>query len=174
MMADKRAFVARLTGALLLDADVYEDVEHDERALPQAFVVVVLSSIATGVGSVRPDAVMAFLPGTLFALAGWVVWSSLVYVIGARLFPQPQTEADIGQLMRTTGFASAPGLLGVAGLVPALGPVLLFVVSVWMALAMLMAVRQALDFTSLWRALGVVMVGWAAYLAMLLLARLLL
>ena len=76
--------------------------------------------------------------------------------------------------MRTTGFASAPGVFGVAGLVPVVGPALLFAVSVWMAAAMLMAVRQALDFTNIWRALGVVLIGWVAYLAVLLLARTLL
>jgi hypothetical protein len=167
----KHTFGARIAGALTLSADTYEDVEHHKDALPQALALVVLSSIATGMGSVQPESAAAFLPGTLFALVGWVVWSSVVYVIGTRLLPQPQTEADVGQLMRTTGFASAPGLFGIAGLVPVVGPVLLFAVSVWMAAAMLMAVRQALDFTSIWRALGVVVIGWVAYLAILLLAR---
>lgn len=171
---EARTFLSRLAGAIALDSAAYEDVEHDRRALPQALVVVVLSSIATGVGSVYPDAAIRFVPGTLFALAGWVAWSSLIYLIGTRLVPQAQTEADIGQLMRTTGFASAPGLLGVAGLVPGIGWILMLVVSVWMAAAMLIAVRQALDFTSVWRAVGVVVIGWFAYLAILVLARILL
>jgi len=172
--AGKRTFLARVGGALRLEAAAFEDVEHDRGALPQALVVVVLSSVATGIGSVHPQAALLFVPGTVFALAGWVAWSSLIYLIGTRLVPQAQTEADVGQLMRTTGFASAPGLLGLAGLVPGMGWLLMLVVSVWMAAAMLVAVRQALDFTSVWRALGVVVIGWLAYLGILLLARILL
>ena len=166
-----RTFLARVAGALRLDPAVYEDVEHDPSALPQALVVVVFSSVATGIGSVHPQAAALVVPGTLFALAGWVAWSSLIYLIGTRLVPQVQTEADIGQLMRTTGFASAPGLLGLIGLAPGVGWLLMLAVSVWMAAAMLIAVRQALDFTSVWRALGVVVIGWLAYLSLLLLAR---
>lgn len=168
------AFLERVGGALKLDAAAYEDVEHDRGALPQALIVVVLSSMATGIGSVRPEAAALFVPGTVFALAGWVAWSSLIYLIGTRLVPQAQTEADVGQLMRTTGFASAPGLFGLTGLVPGVGWILMMAVSAWMAAAMLVAVRQALDFTSVWRALGVVVIGWLAYLAILLLARVLL
>jgi hypothetical protein len=171
---DARGFLSRLAGAIGLDSRAYEDVEHDRQALPQALIVVVLSSIATGIGSVYPEGVRFVVPGTLFALAGLVAWSSLIYLIGTRLVPQAQTEADIGQLMRTTGFASAPGLLGVAGIVPGVGWILMLVVSVWMAAAMLVAVRQALDFTSVWRAVGVVVIGWLAYLAILVLARVLL
>jgi hypothetical protein len=169
-MRRTRSFAARVAGALRLDAETYEGVEHDKEALAQALVIVVLSSLSTGIGSVRPTALEGFVTGTLFALAAWVVWSSLMYVIGALLLPQPQTEADVGQLMRTIGFASAPGLFGVLGVVPVVGRFLLYGVSVWMAAAMLLAVRQALDFTTLWRALAVVVIGWAAYLTILLLA----
>jgi hypothetical protein len=155
----------------MLHPDTYEDVEHDPRALPQALLVVVLSSVATGIGTAHSAVAADLALGTLFALGGWIAWSALVCVIGTRLLPQPQTEADVGQLMRTTGFASAPGLLGIGGLAPAVGPSLVVAVSIWMAMAMLMAVRQALDFTSLWRALAVVAVGWAAYIGVLLAAR---
>ena len=167
----RRSFGSRLIGALRLDARAYEDVEHDRSALPQALVVVVASSVATGIGSVYPDAAGQFLSGTLFALVGWIAWSSLMYVIGTMLMPQSQTRADVGELMRTTGFAAAPGLFGVAGLVPGIGWILTIAVSLWMAMAMLLAVRQALDFTSIGRAIFVVVTGWISYLGILLVAR---
>jgi hypothetical protein len=81
-----------------------------------------------------------------------------------RLFAQPQTRSCFGELLRVTGFAAAPGMFGVLGRFRSVGPLLLFAVSVWMTLATLVAVRQALDFSALWRALAVVVTGWAAYL----------
>jgi hypothetical protein len=157
-------FGARMTGALRLRGETFEDIEHDGSAIGQALSVVLLSSLATGIGSIGQHGSRFLVPGIAFALAGWVVWAALVYVIGTQFMREPQTEADIGQLMRTTGFAAAPGVFAVARAVPIVGEWLMFSVSIWMALAMLVAVRQALDFTSIWRALAVVAIGWVAYL----------
>lgn len=156
-------------GALRLDPDTFEDVEHDPGAIWQALIVTLVSSAATGIGATG-GASVALLPGTVVTLVGWLISSSLIYAVGTRLFPEPQTEASIGQVLRTTGFAAAPGLFGWVGLAGMAGPWLLFAVTLWMLAALLVAVRQALDFTSLWRAVGVVAIGWAAYLTLVILA----
>ena len=82
------------------------------------------------------------------------------YLIGTRLLPEPQTRADVGELMRTLGFAQSPGLVRILGVIPVLGPLVLIVVSIWMLVAMVIAVRQALDYTNTLRAVGVCLVGW--------------
>jgi hypothetical protein len=88
------------------------------------------------------------------------VWAFLTYYIGTRLLPEPRTRADYGQLLRTIGFASAPGLIRVVGIIPGLGAIVFAVAGVWMLIAMVIAVRQALDYTSTWRAVGVCAIGW--------------
>jgi hypothetical protein len=100
------------------------------------------------------------LLGTIFAIVGWLIWAWLAYFIGTNILPEPQTNADLGQLLRTTGFSMAPGILKVAGIVPGLRGFVFFVASVWMLVAMVIAVRQALDYTSTWRAVGVCLIGW--------------
>ena len=95
------------------------------------------------------------------ALLSWIIWAFLTYLIGTRLLPEPQTHADMGQMMRTLGFAQSPGLMRLFGGIPGIGPLVLSVVSVWMLVAMVVAVRQALDYASTWRAVGVCLVGWA-------------
>ena len=155
-------FAERLVGAAKLDARTYEEVEADVNATPQAMAVVILSSIAGGVGAIGVGGFGAggLIGGTLAVLVGWAAWAALVYLIGTRLLPEPQTRADIGELLRTTGFASAPGLLRVLGVLPGLyGPVFL-VASIWALAAMVVGVRQALDYTSTGRALMVCGVGW--------------
>ena len=89
-----------------------------------------------------------------------VIWAFLTYIIGTRLLPEPQTRADVGELMRTLGFAQSPGLVRIVGILPGVGAFAVIIVSIWMLATMVIAVRQALDYTSTLRAVGVCLVGW--------------
>ena len=150
----------RMLRAAKLEVQLYEEVEHDEGALGQATTVVVLSALAAGIGSLGIDGLTGLVGGTLAALFGWYVWAFLTYYIGTRLLPEPQTSADHGQLLRTIGFSSAPGLIRVVGIIPGLGQFVFAVAGVWMLVATVIAVRQALDYTNTWRAVGVCAIGW--------------
>jgi len=103
------------------------------------------------------------------ALVGWYIWAFLTYFIGTRLLTEPQTKADSGELLRTIGFASAPGLIRVVGVVPGLGAFIFLVAGIWMLVAMVIAVRQALDYTSTPRAVGVCLIGWLVQVVILVL-----
>jgi len=94
------------------------------------------------------------------SLIGWFIWAGLTYLIGTKLLPEPETRADFGELLRTIGFSSSPGLIRVLGLVPGLTGIVFFVSGVWMLTAMIIAVRQALDYRSTLRAVGVCVIGW--------------
>ncbi len=153
-------FQDRIFRAAKLDANLYEEVEADKGAMGQAMTVVVISSLAAGIGSIAQGGFAGILIGTAAALIGWYIWAWLTFFIGTRFLPEPQTEADPGELLRTIGFSSAPGLIRVAGIIPGLGQLIFFVSSIWMLAAMVIAVRQALDYTSTWRAVGVCAIGW--------------
>ena len=156
------SFTTRIIRAAKLDVQVYEEVEADVGATGQAMGVVLLTSLASGIGVVglSTGGLSGIILGGIVALLGWVSWAFLTYFIGTRLFPEPQTRADTGELMRTIGFAQSPGLLRIFGSLPGVGPLVLSIVSIWMLVAMVIAVRQALDYTSTWRAVGVCLVGW--------------
>ncbi len=153
-------FVDRMIRAAKLDVHLYEEVEADKGALGQAMGVVVLSSVASGVGLGEAGGVTGMVAGTIAALAGWFIWAFLTYFIGTKLLPEPQTRADFGELLRTIGFASAPGLIRVLGIIPAVAPIVFLVAGIWMLVAMVIAVRQALDYHSTLRAVGVCVIGW--------------
>ncbi len=156
-------FVQRMIGAATLDVATYEEVEHDRGATGQAMAVVVLSGIAAGI-ALWHGAPRAFIGTVIGDLIGWVIWAVLTYFIGAKLLPERQTEADVSELLRTLGFAASPGILRVFGIIPFLGPIFLLVTSIWMLVTMIIAVRQALDYTSTLRAIGVAIIGWIVYL----------
>jgi hypothetical protein len=152
--------VRRMKRASMLDVDLYEEVESDTGATGQAAVVVVLSSLAAGIGTIGHQGTSGLLIGTLANLVGWVIWAYLTYLIGTKLLPVERTESDIGETLRTIGFSSAPGILRVVGFVPILGPLVMLGTAVWMLVAMVIAVRQALDYESTGRAVGVCVIGW--------------
>jgi hypothetical protein len=160
-------YLNRMLRAAKLEAGLYEEVEHDPSAMGQAIGVVVLSSIAAGIGTAAAGVGQGLILGIVTSLVSWFIWAGLIYVIGTRLLPTPQTEADYGQLLRTIGFASSPGLIRVLGIIPGLGGLVSLVAAVWMLLAMVIAVRQALDYTSTWRAVGVCIIGWIVQMVIL-------
>ena len=154
------SFGNRIIRAAKLDVDLYEEVEADKGAMGQAMGVVVLSSVAAGVGTIARGGLGGMLIGTIIALVGWYVWAYITYIIGTKLLPEPQTKADYGELLRTIGFSSSPGLIRVLSIIPGVGPVVFLVASIWMLVAMIIAVRQALDYESTLRAVGVCVIGW--------------
>jgi hypothetical protein len=161
----------RFYGSLRLDAATYEDVEADASASPQALAIVLSFGAAAAIGLAGPaPGVGAMIGAALASLAGWLSWAAIVAYLGIRVFPEPQTRSDVGELTRTLGFSATPGLFLVLLAVPVARPVTFIVVSVWMLAAMIVAVRQALDFTHTMRAVGVCVVGWGLVAALALAA----
>lgn len=160
-------FVDRLIRAAKLEVDLYEEVEADKGALGQAMTVVVLSSLAAGIGGAPGGRGGGILFGTVATLIGWYLWAYLTYWLGTKVLPEPQTKANHGELLRTVGFSSSPGLIRVLGLVPGFSPLIFTVAAIWMLIAMIIAVRQALDYRSTLRAVGVCIIGWVVQLLLL-------
>jgi hypothetical protein len=163
------SFQDRIIRSAKLDVHLYEEVEADKGAMGQAMAVVVLASIAGGIGSPAKLGLGGILIGTIAALVAWYIWAFMTYFIGTKLLPEPQTKADVGELLRTIGFSSSPGLIRVLGIIPFLRGLVFMVAGIWMLVAMVIAVRQALDYQSTWRAVGVCMIGWIAQAAVLML-----
>ena len=156
----KNSFMNRIIRATKLDSNLYEEVEADKSALGQAMAIVVFSSMAAGIGLYKTGGFSGIISGTMASLISWYVWAYLTYFIGTKFLPEPQTQADLGELLRTIGFSSSPGLLRVFYFVPGIGGLLYLISSLWMLVAMIIAVRQALDYNSTLRAVGVCMIGY--------------
>ena len=159
-------FVERVIGAAKLDVSVYEEVEADKTATGQAMLVVILAAIMSGIAELGSKGWAGMVAGTVAALIAWFVWSSLTFLIGTKMLPEPETKSDVGELLRTTGFAQAPGILYVLGGVPLVGVVLAFLIWCWNVAAFVVGVRQALDYRSTGRAIAVVLMGGVVYLVL--------
>jgi hypothetical protein len=171
---DMAQFIARVTRAAKLEPRLYEEVATDTAARWQAVGVVVLSSLAAGIGSASHTGLGGLVIGWLVALSAWYIWALLTYLIGAKLFPTSRTSVSHREVWRTLGFASAPGVLRVFGAVPGCTGTAFLVAAVWMLIAAVVAVRQALDYASTARAIGVCLPGWFVHVFLILFLLLLL
>jgi hypothetical protein len=158
------SFTERLIGAIRLDSSVHEDGEHDESAMAQAMTVVLVSSLASTLSTLRDEGLLAFLVGAISALIGWLMWAWVCQWVGTKLLPGPQTDADLWQVLRTTGFSAAPGVLRLLVIFPIVGPLFWVVGKLWMLVAMVVALKVALDYDSAGRAVAVCLVGFFVYL----------
>jgi hypothetical protein len=158
------SFGDRILGAAKLRSATYEDVEHDTTAFGQAMTVVVLSSIAAGVGAGLNVGAADLLKGTIGALVSWFIWAALTFFIGTKLLGTNTTHATWGEVLRTTGFATSPGLLRILGVIPFTTGLVFFLTSIWMLMAFVVAIQSALDYRNVWRAVAVCFTGWVVYL----------
>lgn len=159
--------IKRMMGAARLDAAIYEEVESDPSATKQALTVVILVALATGIGTFGTGGPAGLVVGIVAGIGLWALWAWITYFVGTTILKTGETETNWGQLARTLGFAQSPGLLKVVGFIPVLGPWVFTIASIWQLVAMVIAIRQALDFTSTWRAVGVAMVGFIPYVLLI-------
>ena len=169
-------FLYRVMGAATLDAGMYETIEADRQATRQAFAVVVVAALAAGVGLAGTYGLdpRPLLTITLLGLIGWVGWAVLILRVGGWHMRQRGTRVTLGELLRTVGFAAAPGWLQVFALIPAVGVAAFAIAWAWTLAAVVVAVKHALDFGSTWRAvlvcavsLGLIVAFMALFAALL-------
>ena len=155
-------FFRRFIGALALDSMAFEDIEADRRAAMQSVLVVMLACAAAGVGALGLGVAgpAGFVTGMILALGAWLVWITFVAAIGTLTLPEPQTSSTLPELLRTLGFAAAPGVFLAFAALPSAAPLVIGVVIVWMIAADVIAMRQALDYRSTARAIAVAVSSW--------------
>ena len=144
------SLVNRMMRAARLDVNLYEEVEADRNATSQAATVVGIAAVSSALGGAIAAAIFgagggvigAVLGGIITAFLGWVMWSYIAYFIGTSVFGGTATP---GELLRTVGFAQAPGALGILVAIPFLGALIALALWVWSVVAGVIALRQALD-----------------------------
>jgi hypothetical protein len=153
----------RIMRAIKLDGSLYEEVEADSGALMQSIVVILISSLAAGIGSIWSLGISGIISGTLSTFILWLIWAYITYLIGVKFLPEETTQSTYAELLRTTGFASAAGIIRVLGIIPGIGSIINLIAWIWMLIAMVVAVKHALDYSNMVRSAAVCILGWIVY-----------
>ncbi len=152
----------RMIRAAKLDGTLYQEIKADRRAPVQAAIVVILSAMAAGIGVMTHDGVGGFFYQAMQTMVQWYGWVFFTYLVGTRLLQEPQTKIDLGATVRMISFASAPGIVSLLGVIPGLSSIVFGLALAWMLGAMAVAVKEAMNYTTTFRAVGACLLGWAA------------
>ena len=152
-------FLNRIFRSVKIDPEVFNEVQKDKNATISAAIVVILSSSAAGIGAASLGA-SNFLLAPVFSLISWFVWAYIVYFVGVKLFPDTKTKTTQFALLRAIGFSSAPGMIRIFGFNEDLMTVTFIGEAFWMLVCMVVAVKETLNYKSLWKAFGVVIISW--------------
>lgn len=158
-------FGDRVVGALKLDPNAFEDVERDPAAIGQAVGVIVLAAVSEALGWVFYNGLSGIVIGAIMSVVGVAIWATVIWLVGTKLMPEPTTKADFPETFRVLGFAAAPGLFGIVTIIPLLGWLLWMAIVVWRIAAMVVAVKAVLDYSTIGKAIVVVLIGFIVYLA---------
>jgi hypothetical protein len=159
-VASMASFGERVVGAMTLKASTFQEVEQDPTAMGQAVGVIVLAAVSLGIGNVWYGGFSGIISGIVMALISYGVWAVIVWLVGTKVMPDPATKADFPETFRTIAFAAAPGILGIVTIIPLLGWLILFALWLWQIAAMVVAVREVLDYTDTVKAVIVVVIGF--------------
>jgi hypothetical protein len=150
----------KMIRAAKLDVQLYEEVEKDAEATKEALLVVLIGAICSGIGSIGVLGAKGIIAGLISAVIGWFLWSVVIFLIGVKILKH---TSDMGELLRCLGFAYSPNALSILGVIPIIGSIIRFVVFIWVLVAFIVAVRQALD-CGTGRAILVSVLGFIVFL----------
>lgn len=153
------SFAERMTGAMKADVRTFEEIEADQTAAPQAIAVIVIAGLAALIGNVFRMGIIGGFMMLIVSLCGYALWALIVVLIGTKVMPEPTTKADFNEGFRVMGFTAAPGVFNILAIIPFLGPVISFVIWIWMIVIGVVAVREVLDYSNTGRAIIVCLIA---------------
>jgi hypothetical protein len=156
----------RMIGAMKADVKTFQEIEADQNALGQAVAVIVIASVAALIGNIFRQGVTLGIVSMVVSLIMYAFWTVMIVLIGTKLMPEPTTKADFAEGFRVIGFTASPGVFNVLAIIPFLGPVLSFLIGIWMLIIGVIAVREVLDYSSTGRAFIVCLIAFGIYLVL--------
>jgi hypothetical protein len=157
------SFGQRMVGAMQGDVKTFTEIEADPTAIGQAVTVIAVAGVASLIGNIFRVGLMGGIMSMVMALLAYALWTFLIVVIGTKVMPEPATKADFNEGFRVIGFTASPGVFNVLAIIPFLGPLISFVISIWMLVIAVIAVREVLDYSNTGRAIIVCLIAFFIY-----------
>ncbi|MDA3793477.1 MAG: hypothetical protein PF545_07500 [Elusimicrobia bacterium] len=155
---------------LKLDNDFYNNVSDEAEDLTLAALVVIISSLAAGIGSISQVGIAGIIVGTIGSLINWGLWAGIIYIVLIRFFPENTVDASPREIFIVLGFASAPGVIKAGGIIPPFHSFLFILSNLWMGVSMVKALEVKTEFKNRWIVPALVVGGWLAMAVIIVLA----
>ena len=149
-----------MVGVMKADVKTFQEIEADPNALGQAVMVILIGGVAALIGNIFRIGIIGGIMSLVITLISYVLWSVVIVLIGTKVMPEPATKADFSEGFRVIGFTAAPGVFNVLAIIPFVGPLISFFISIWMLIIGVIAVREVLDYSNTGRAIIVVLIAF--------------
>jgi hypothetical protein len=153
----------RMVGAMKADVKTFQELEADPNALAQALIVIAIAGVAALIGNIFRHGLTYGILSLVVSFLGYALFAFLVVIIGTKLMPEPSTKADFQEGFRVLGFSASPGVFNVLAIIPFLGVVISFLISIWMLVIGIIATREVLDYSNTGRAVIVCIIAFIIY-----------
>ena len=153
-------FLNIIVRSLKLDKTLYKENKYfGEAGIYFAGLIMILDGVA---GAVAANTVIKTAIGMsgLTAILTWFIWAILIYVLGVKIFPDKQTKVSFKKVLTAVGFAHAPGLLRFFAVTPELMIPIIFITQFWIFAALIISIRQILNFKSNLKSFGIVFLSF--------------
>lgn len=158
-----RLYFNRFFRAASLDVTFYQEVVAQPLLLNQAWITVLLYAMLAAWGNFGRAGAVGSNIAMISALIGWYIWAFSSYFIATKFFGGGSADAqrsDRKAVIRAMGFACAPGVIQILGMIPGLGLAVLVLSSIWMVVAATKAINVALNIESTAHAAAACIIGW--------------
>lgn len=152
---DLSATLQRVVRAATFDVKFYNEVKDTPSLTNEALLVVIGSTVLASLGALQ-GGFRGLLATLIAGIAGYYIWAWVTRLVGANFF---EGSGDMGQLLRTLGYASAPRALGLLGIIPCVGGIAMLISFLWTLATGILAVREghSVDTT---KAIVISVIGW--------------
>jgi hypothetical protein len=163
-----------LWDALTLDEHLYDDAHESPRYRRIALWIVIIAAISHAIDSAVillvyrasiPFLLFGLLMNTLSVILGYYFWTFTIWKIGHWLYRPSQHQGkafpvpSFQDLLAPIGFAHTPQVFNFLTVAPLIGRPLEIGLALWSLLAVIVAVRYALDIR-MWRSILICVIGW--------------
>jgi len=165
MDLDINAIISRVTRVFMFDRTVFQEVEADQAATQQAWVVVIVAAVASAIGAALGSLIggggfggllLGLIVTPVLTVAGYFLWAFVTSWVGVNLF---QAQTDFPEMQRVIGFAYAPNVLGIVSFIPCIGWLISLAGSLYALVLSVLAVKEGLDVE--WpQAIITCVIGW--------------
>ena len=132
----------RVASVFRLDSAVYGEIAEDPGSIPQAFAVVIATSILVGIGQFS---IAGIFVGIAWTIVMWLLVAGLIWVAGAIAVGE---RSHFAPLLRCLGFAYAWFVLFIGYELPWIGGLFGFAAVLLCMVSNVLAVRSVMEITT--------------------------
>jgi len=153
-------FLSIIVKSLKLDKSLYKDNKNfGEAAIYFAGLIMILDGVA---GAVAANTIIKTAIGIsgLTAIVTWLIWSTFIYVVGVKLFPDKEIKVPFKKILIGVGYAHAPGLVRFFAITPDLMVPIIFLTQFWIFAGLIISTKQILNLKSNLKSFGIVFLSF--------------